>query len=64
MPKRVVVEIDPKTGEMTFEVEGVAGAKCTDITNVLSAGKKIVSEQYTNEYYDVEDRPDYINNGE
>jgi hypothetical protein len=38
------------------------GGKCTDITSVLSANKKVVSEELKNEYYDSADLPDYVDN--
>jgi Protein of unknown function (DUF2997) len=57
---KVHVTIDPKTGTASFEVEGVAGGKCTDITNALTAGKQILDQQYTSEYCMPEVLPDYI----
>ena len=60
MTTTVVVEINPRTGEVTYEVEGMLGGKCTDITSVLSAGKKVVSEELKNEYYDESEKPAYL----
>jgi hypothetical protein len=62
MTVTIEVVIDPRTGEVTYEVEGMLGGKCTDITSVLSANKKVVSEELKNEYYDSADLPDYVDN--
>lgn len=59
MPK-VTVQIDPKTQELTLEVNGVKGGKCTDITAALLADNEVVDQQYTEEYCVPEELPDYI----
>jgi hypothetical protein len=61
MPEqKVTVVIDPKTGEMEFEVEGVAGIKCTEITDALVASHEQVDQQFTHEYEVPDTLPDYI----
>jgi hypothetical protein len=62
--EKVVVKIDPKNQEVTYEVEGVMGGKCTDITKLLLANNEEVETQYTEEYCTPEVLPDYINNME
>lgn len=57
---KVVVKIDPKTGQASFEVQGVAGGKCTDLTAALTAGKQVLEQQFTSEYCMPEVLPDYI----
>jgi hypothetical protein len=64
MSQKVTVVIDPKTGEMTFEVEGVMGGKCTDITNALVRSNDHVDTQYTSEFEVPDVLPDYISNPE
>jgi len=64
MAQRVIVIIDPVSGQVTYEVEGVEGARCTDLTNVLTAGKKVLEQTLKNEYYDEATKPDYLNQGE
>lgn len=64
MSKKVTVEIDPETNEMTFEVEGVQGGKCTDITQVLTQSNQTLDVQHTHEYHVPDVLPDYINTGE
>lgn len=59
MPK-ITVQIDPKTQEMTLEVNGVKGGKCTDITAALVQNNDVVDQQFTEEYHVPEELPDYI----
>lgn len=54
------VIINKKTGEVEYEVEGVMGSKCTDITSALQKGHEILEEKYTEEYYVPEVNPAYI----
>jgi len=62
MAMNVIVEIDPINGEITYEVEGAVGTKCTDITNVLISGKKVLKEELKQSYFDTADSPDYVTN--
>jgi len=51
MPKLTIV-VSP-TGEVETKVDGVKGAKCTDITKALEkALGKTVSSKKTGEYYE------------
>lgn len=52
--------INPKTGEAEFEVEGLAGKRCTSITEALQAGHEVQDEQYTEEYYEPQEMPQWI----
>ena len=61
---KVIVKINPETQEVTYEVDGVMGSKCTDITAALVANNDEVQTQYTAEYCVPEELPDYINNME
>ena len=60
MSQKVTVVINPKTGTMEFEVEGVAGGKCTEITDALVQSNEHVETQYTQEYEVPDTLPDYI----
>jgi len=60
----VTVKIDPKTGEMTFEVAGVMGGKCNDITAALTAAHEVQEHEVTAEACEVEELPDYVYNPE
>lgn len=57
---KVIVEIDTRTGDITFEVDGVAGSKCKDITSVLTQGMNIVSEKEKEDLYAQQELPEYI----
>ena len=57
---RVIVKINPKDGTSTFEVNGVEGGKCEEITEALTRHNEEVDKQYTEEYYVPDTLPDYI----
>jgi len=59
---KVVVKINPANQEVTYEINGVMGTKCTDITEALRANNEEIETQYTEEYCMSETLPDYINN--
>lgn len=56
----VIVQIDPQTQKVTYEIEGVVGTKCTDITKALIAANEEVETQFTSEYCVPEELPDYL----
>lgn len=62
-PRQVVVVHDPKTGETSYEVVGMPGTGCTDLTNALTQGKEVTEHHLTSEYCEQQERPDYINGG-
>jgi len=57
---RVTMKYNPKTNESTFEVDGVEGTKCEDITAALVRHNDEVDKQYTEEYHVPDALPDYI----
>ncbi len=57
---KVLVVIDPKTSVRSYEVEGVGGVACDEITEALSMANEVVDKQYTSEFYDLEQIPDYV----
>jgi hypothetical protein len=57
---QVTVVIDPNTGEREYQVEGVQGGKCTDITDALVQANQHVDTQLTEEHAEVQELPDYI----
>ena len=61
---KVTVKIDPNTQEVSVEVDGVPGNKCTDITAALVENNQVVSQQLTEEYHTPEELPDYITDPE
>ena len=59
---QVIFKCNSKTGESTFEVNGVEGSKCEDITAALVRNNEEIDKQYTEEYEAPEELPDYITN--
>ncbi len=57
---QVTVVIDPKTGEREYQVEGVQGGKCTDITEALVSANQHVDTQLSEEFVEQQELPDYI----
>lgn len=64
MSKKVTVIIDPANGEVEYQVEGVEGGKCTDITEVLTSSNQTLDEQQTHEYHMPDVLPDFVGSGE
>lgn len=62
-PVQVEMVYDPVTKETTYEVKGMPGTGCTDLTNALTQGKKVLEQTNTCEYYTPAERPDYIDSG-
>ena len=60
MSKKVHIIINPKTGQVEFEVEGVAGGACTDITNALVKGHLVQDERLTEDFYTPSTEPAYV----
>lgn len=58
---KVTVKINPENQQVTYEVEGVMGGKCTDITQALLASNEEIETQLTAEYCASQDLPDYVN---
>lgn len=58
--KTVIAVINPKTGQVEYEVNGVVGSSCTDITDVLTTGHEVEDERLTEEYYTPTIMPAYI----
>jgi hypothetical protein len=57
---KVNVTIDPKTHEVKYEVQGVQGGTCTDLTKVLTQSNEVLDMQYTEEYCSTDTLPDYV----
>lgn len=55
----VIVCIDPKSGQTTFEVNGVQGEGCTAITELLAAGREIEDQNTTEEFHYRDALPNY-----
>ena len=57
---RVQVTIDPKNGTKKYEVTGMVGGGCEDLTKALMANNEILEHQYTSEFCVPETQPDYV----
>jgi len=64
MSQKVTAIINPKTGEVTYEIEGVMGSKCAEVTAAIIASNEKKESQYTSEYEVPDTLPDYITNPE
>jgi len=62
MDEKVLVEIDPKAGTIRYEVQGMEGTGCEDLTNALTAGMTVQETGYTHEYRNEEGVPAFTNN--
>ena len=61
---QVRVTIDPKDGTVKYEVNGVAGIGCEEITRALEESNEVMQKQYTEEYSEQQELPDYLHEGE
>lgn len=57
---KVTMIFNPKTNETLFEVDGVVGESCTDITAAIIAGNEQLEQQYTEEYYTPDVMPEWV----
>lgn len=60
MSEQVIAIINPADGTVKYEVEGVIGESCSDITKALMDANEVLEHQYTSEYCEDQDRPDYV----
>jgi hypothetical protein len=61
MSQKVTAIIDPKTNEVSYEVEGIQGTSCKDITEAIIQSNQQLDGQHTHEYEVPDVLPDYIN---
>lgn len=57
---KVTVTINPKTNEVKYEVEGMPGGACADLTKQLMQANEVLEYQETSEMCEVEELPDYV----
>ena len=60
MSKEVRIRINPKTCEIEYEINGVVGPSCTDLTDQLTQGDDILEQKHTDGYYIPLPVPEYI----
>ncbi len=56
---KVTVTINPKDGTAKYDIEGVQGGACEDLTKALMQNNEVLDHQYTEEYCVPEELPDY-----
>lgn len=56
---KVTVQIF-KNKEVKYEVEGLPGTGCADLTKALMANNEVLDQEYTSEFCVPEELPDYI----
>lgn len=61
---KVIVRVDPRDGTVSYEVNGVKGEKCEEITSALTRDNEELDKHYTEEYYVPETIPDEISEEE
>lgn len=60
MATKIQIIINPKSGETEFEIQGLIGSKCTDLTAVLAKGHEVKEEKLTEDYYEAQVRPAFV----
>ena len=58
------VIIDPETGDRQYEIEGVGGVACDEITEALEQCNEVIEREYTQEFHNPELLPDYLHEEE
>ncbi|MCR5260515.1 MAG: DUF2997 domain-containing protein [Candidatus Gastranaerophilales bacterium] len=55
MAKKIKIKISPN-GELKIETQGIKGKKCEEYAQIIEklADLKVVSKEYTDEYYEEE----------
>lgn len=61
---KVFLTIDPKTGEQKWEVQGVSGVACDEVTKAIEQNNEIVEKLYTHEHQLPDVLPEYLSEGE
>lgn len=61
--KKIIIKIDPKKGTVSYEIEGMAGASCTELANVLTAGQRVEEEGHTQAFYLPDEVPVSVEEG-
>lgn len=57
---KVFVTINPKDGTRKYEVQGMVGGGCEDLTKALMQNNEVLDHQYTEEYCVPDTLPDYV----
>lgn len=52
MAKKVIIVINPKTKAISYEIDGVSGQSCTELTESLTRGDEVTDQKLKAEYHD------------
>ena len=63
MARKINVTINPKTGEISYDLEGFSGTGCTDISELLARGDEQKDQSLKAEYFDKQVQPAWENQG-
>lgn len=63
MAANVKVIVDPKNMKIIYEVNGVQGESCEEITRLLTMDREVEDEGFTEEYHYREGLPNYRSEG-
>ena len=59
---RVVVTINPRTSEVSYDVDGIIGTSCKTITDLLQQNQELLEEREKESFAQVEELPEYLEN--
>lgn len=62
--KEIRIRINPRTCEIEYEVSGVIGQSCTDLTDQLVGSDEVVEQKHTDEYYIPLPQPEFVGTGD
>jgi hypothetical protein len=63
MVKEIRIKINPQTCEIEYEISGVSGDGCTELTDQLVGGDQVVEQKHSDEYYIPLPQPEYVEDG-
>ena len=60
---KVIIRINPKDFTVSYEIEGIKGEKCTELTDILTRGLEVKEQKYLEEYLSKEELPVFSGEG-
>jgi hypothetical protein len=62
--RKIIVKINPKDDTVSYEIDGVSGTSCTDLTDLLTRGDEVKEQSLKAEYNNPEQLPAWEGSGE
>ena len=59
--RKINIKIDPKTHQISYDLEGFSGTSCTDISEALTRGDEVKEQSLKAEYHNPESLPVWEN---